>query len=70
MPKVYEWSKGESNDKPDPNGEFDAVEYLDVEDRSWTETVGSEQVDEVRRSEVEIDVFQAEQGREQDATGQ
>lgn len=62
---IYERSEGQCNDCCDADSQFDAVEDPDVEDRSWSEAIRSQQVDEVRRCEVNIDVLQAEQRSEQ-----
>lgn len=66
--KIHERAECQSKDCNDTAAKLDAVEELNVENGSWPKTVRSEQVDEVGRSEVEVDVLQAEQSREHDAT--
>lgn len=68
--KIDKRTKRHSKDCDDAAAKLDAVEELDVENGFSPKTVCSEQVDKVGRSEIEIDVLQAKQSREKDATQQ
>jgi hypothetical protein len=67
---VHEWSKCKASNCADAQAEFDAVGELDVKDGTRPKAVCAQQVDKVCRSQVEVDVLEAEQGSENNAAGQ
>jgi len=67
---VYERAKGEAGNDRDAQSEFDAVEDLDIKDRARSEAVGSQEIDEVGWSHVEVDVLETKQGRKDNTTGE
>ena len=67
---VHERTKGETSDDCDAKSEFDAVEDLNVKDGTRSKAVCPQEVDEVCRSHVEVDVLETEHGGKDSATGE
>lgn len=67
---VHEWSESGGEDGDDANTQLDAVEELDAENRLRAQAVHAEQVHEIRRSNVQIQVLEAQQRREEVAAVQ
>jgi hypothetical protein len=67
---VHERTKGKTGDDCDAQSEFDAVDDLNVKDGTRPKAIRPQEVDEVGRSHVEVDVLETEQSRKDSATGQ
>jgi len=67
---IHERTERETCDDGDAQSEFDAVEELNVKDRTRPEAVCPQKVDEVGWCHVEVNVLETKQGRKDSATGE
>ena len=67
---IHKRPECQSRDNSDTEAKLDAIQPSNVEDRPRAKTVCPKQVNKVRRSEVEVNVLQAEHGSEEDTARQ
>lgn len=67
---VQEWSKCNASNRADAQTQLDAVGELDMENGTRSKAIRAQEVDKVCRSQVEVDVLEAEQGGEDKTASQ
>lgn len=67
---VHERAKCSGKDGDNANAQLHAMEELDAENGLRAQAVDAEQVHEIRRSDVQIQMLEAQQGREEVAAVQ
>jgi hypothetical protein len=66
---IGKWSKSNGKDAHNADPKLDDIQKSWAEDVLRIQAVGAEEVDEVGQRKVEIDMLEAEQSSEQEATG-
>lgn len=67
---VYKGAEGDPEDQDDAGAQLAAVGELGNENGFWRQTVRPQEKGEVRRGEIEVDVFHAQKSSKNDATGE